>query len=99
MSRFNVVCIETGYGLEDRGVLVRVPDLSISSRSILESKQPPIQWIPVDFPPGLKRQRHVADHSPPTSAEVKKMWILHSLLHTSPCGGGLEYLHRSPCES
>jgi hypothetical protein len=25
--------------------------------------------------PGAKRQRREADHSPPTSAEVKKMWI------------------------
>jgi hypothetical protein len=25
--------------------------------------------------PEVKRQGHEADHSPPTSAEVKKMWI------------------------
>jgi hypothetical protein len=25
--------------------------------------------------PGVKRQGREADHSPPTSAEVKKMWI------------------------
>jgi hypothetical protein len=28
--------------------------------------------------PGVKRQGHEADHSPPTSAEVKKMWIYTS---------------------
>jgi hypothetical protein len=28
--------------------------------------------------PGLKRQGREADHSPPTSAEVKKMWIYTS---------------------
>jgi hypothetical protein len=27
------------------------------------------------FPPGVKRQRRESDHSPPTSAEVKKTWI------------------------
>jgi hypothetical protein len=28
--------------------------------------------------PGVKRQGREADHSPPTSAEVKKMWIYTS---------------------
>jgi hypothetical protein len=28
--------------------------------------------------PGVKRQGLEADHSPPTSAEVKKMWIYTS---------------------
>jgi hypothetical protein len=32
--------------------------------------------------PGVKRQGREADHSPPTSAEVKKMWIYTS---THPC--------------
>jgi hypothetical protein len=31
--------------------------------------------------PGVKRQGREADHSPPTGAEVKKMWISTS---TSP---------------
>jgi hypothetical protein len=30
------------------------------------------------FSPGEKRQRLEADHSPPTSAEVKKVWIYKS---------------------
>jgi hypothetical protein len=34
--------------------------------------QPPIQWVP-----GLKRPGREADHSSPTSAKVKKMWIYH----------------------
>jgi hypothetical protein len=37
--------------------------------------KPPIQWIPGALSPGVKRQGREADHSPPTSAEVKKMWI------------------------
>jgi hypothetical protein len=42
------VSISTGYGLDDRGVGVRVPKVSIifstSSRLALRSIQPPIQW-------------------------------------------------------
>jgi hypothetical protein len=33
--------------------------------------QPPIQWIPGALSPGVKRQGHEADHSPPASAEVE----------------------------
>jgi hypothetical protein len=43
--------------------------------------QPPIQWVPGALSLGVKRQGRESDHSPPTSAEVKKMWIYTS---TSP---------------
>jgi hypothetical protein len=64
-----------GYGLNDRGVGVRV---LVGSRIFssprwgpaLGSTQPPIQWVPGTFSPGRD-----ADHSPPASADVKKMWI------------------------
>jgi hypothetical protein len=55
---------------------VRVPvgsknfHFSISSRPALGFTQPPIKWVV-----GVKRQGREAHHSPPTSAEVKKMWI------------------------
>jgi hypothetical protein len=39
---------------------------------------PPIQRVPGDLSPGLKRRGREADHSPPTSAEVKKTWIYTS---------------------
>jgi hypothetical protein len=42
--------------------------------------QPPIQWVPVALSLGIKRQEREADHSPPSSAEVKE-WVelnLHS---------------------
>jgi hypothetical protein len=48
---------------------------SKSSRLALGSTQPPIQWVPGALSPGVKRQGHEADYYPPTSAEVKKMWI------------------------
>jgi hypothetical protein len=51
---------------------------STSSRPALGPTQPPIQWILGALSPGIKRQGHDADHSPPTSAEVKKMWIYTS---------------------
>jgi hypothetical protein len=49
-----------------------------SSRLALGSTQPPIQWVPGTISLGLKRPVREADHSPPTSAEVKKMWIYTS---------------------
>jgi hypothetical protein len=51
---------------------------SISSRPALRSTQPPIKMGTGGSFPGVKRQGREADHSPPTSAEVRKMWI-----HTS----------------
>jgi hypothetical protein len=36
---------------------------------------------PTSYPPsqGIKRPRREADHSPPTSAEIKNMWIYTSI--------------------
>jgi hypothetical protein len=48
------------------------------SRPALGLAQPPIQWVPGTLSPGVKRQGREADHSPPFSAEVKKMWIYTS---------------------
>jgi hypothetical protein len=31
-----------------------------------------LQWVPGAFSPGVKLQEREADHSPPSSAEVKK---------------------------
>jgi hypothetical protein len=71
--RHSVVGIATSYWLDDRGVGVRVPAgsriFSTSSRPVLGSTQPPIQWVPVDLSPGVKRPGREADHSPRASAE------------------------------
>jgi hypothetical protein len=79
VCRDNSVRIVTGYGLDDRGVGVRVPEgsrvFSTSSSPALVSTQPPIQWVPGVPSPGVKWPVREVDHSPPTSAEVKKMWI------------------------
>jgi hypothetical protein len=55
---------------------------SKSSRPALRSTQPPIQWVPAALSPGVKRSGREVDHSPPTSAEVKRMWIYTSTPHT-----------------
>jgi hypothetical protein len=54
--------------------------LFTSSRPGLASTEPPVQRVPGILSPGLKRAGHEADHSPPASAKVKKMWIYTSTL-------------------
>jgi hypothetical protein len=45
-----------------------------ASRTALGPTPPPIQWIPGAFSLGVKRLEREADHSPPSSAEVKE-WV------------------------
>jgi hypothetical protein len=52
--------------------------LSTLSRPTLVFTQPPIQWVPGALSSRVKRPGRESDHSPPTSAEVKKMWIYTS---------------------
>jgi hypothetical protein len=52
--------------------------LSTSPRLVLKPIQPPIQWVLGALTMGVKQPERLADHSPPTSAEVKNTWI-----HTS----------------
>jgi hypothetical protein len=55
--------------------------------------QPPIQWVPGALSLGVKRPLREADHSPPSSAEVKK-WVelyLHSPNTPSWCGVQLKH--------
>jgi hypothetical protein len=83
--RDSVVGIATGYGLDDRGVGVRVPVGSIIFSSPRRPDrfwgppaQSPIQWVPEALSPGVKQPEREADYSPPTSAEVKKARIYTS---------------------
>jgi hypothetical protein len=79
-SRDSSVGIELGYGLDDRGSRVRfLAGLGIflfttASRMALRSTQPPIQWVPGALSMGVKWPGGEADHSPPSSAEVKSAW-------------------------
>jgi hypothetical protein len=43
-----------------------------ASTTALELTQPPIQWVPGALSLGVKRPGREADHSPPSSAEVKE---------------------------
>jgi hypothetical protein len=53
-SRDSLVCVATRYGLDDKGVRVRVAVgsriFSKSSRPAVGSTQPPIQWVRGLFP-------------------------------------------------
>jgi hypothetical protein len=52
--------------------------VSTSSRQVLRPTLPPIQRVPGALSRGVKQPRREADHSSPTTAEVKKMWIYTS---------------------
>jgi hypothetical protein len=84
--RDSVVGIVTGYGLDDRGTVKNFL-FSTSSRPALGLSQPPIQWVPEALSPGAKRQGREADHSPPASDEVKKIWFYIYPLRYTPSWG------------
>jgi hypothetical protein len=48
------------------------------SRTALGPTQPSIQWVPAALSLGVKRPGREADHSPPSSAEVKNAWHYNS---------------------
>jgi hypothetical protein len=76
--------VATDYGLDDRGVRSSNPGnvknflFSTSSRPALGPNQSPIEWVSGTISSGGKQPTREAGHSPPTSAEVKKIWILTS---------------------
>jgi hypothetical protein len=47
---------------------------STVSRPALGPTQPPIRWIPHALSPGVKRPGREADHSRPSSTDVKNAW-------------------------
>jgi hypothetical protein len=55
--------------------------LTTTFRPSLGPTQPPIQWIQGVLPLGVKWPGREADHSPPSSAEVKNAW---SYIFTPP---------------
>jgi hypothetical protein len=71
--------------------LSKVKNFLFSTSSILAlgPTHPPKQWVPGTLSPEVKRPRREADHSFPTSAEVKKMWT-----YTSTPPYALVIIHR-----
>jgi hypothetical protein len=55
-------------GIENLKEIILLPK---ASRSALGLTQPPVERV---FPRGVKRPWREADHSPPSSAEVKNEW-------------------------
>jgi hypothetical protein len=79
--RDSSVGIALGYGLDDRGSRVRFPAggwefffFTTASRTVLGPNQSPIQWVPGSLSLGVKRPGREADHSLPSSADVKNAW-------------------------
>jgi hypothetical protein len=74
------VSIALGYRLDDWGSRVRFPAglgiflSTIASRMALRPTQPHIQWVPGALSLGVKWLRCEADHSPPSSTEIKE-WV------------------------
>jgi hypothetical protein len=67
-----------GYGLDDRGFgsqkRLGIFLVTTESRSDLGPTQPPIEWVPGVLSLWVKLPGREADHSPPSSAEVKNAW-------------------------
>jgi hypothetical protein len=77
-SRDSSVGIALGYGLDDRGSRFRfLAGLGIFLfttvfKTVLGPTQPPTQWVLGALSLGVKRRGREADHSLPSSAEVKE---------------------------
>jgi hypothetical protein len=69
------VAITTSYGLGQPEIDSRKWQKTVlygtASRQALGPTQFPAQWVPEVPSQGVKRLGHEADHSPPTSVEVK----------------------------
>jgi len=89
-----------GYGLDDRSSEVRfLEGLGIflevtTSRTALVPNQPPTQWVTGDLSLGLKQPGTEADHSPPSSSEVKERVELYLHSENTPSWRGAQLKHR-----
>jgi len=50
------------------------------SRPILAPTQPPFQLVPRAYSPQVRRPERQADHPPPSTAQVEKIWISANIL-------------------
>jgi hypothetical protein len=70
---------------------------STASRMALGPTQPLIQWVPGAHSLGVKRAGREADHSPPSSAEVKECVELHFYSPSTPSWRSAQ-LKKSSCQ-
>jgi hypothetical protein len=75
-----------GYGLDGRGLIpgrVKIFLLSVVPRPALGPIQSLMQWIPAAISLGVKQPDREADHSPPSSVDVKNGGAIPPLLSMS----------------
>jgi hypothetical protein len=85
----------TSYGLDDRGIVVRVPVVwGIVSFPMRLWGQPSLLFNGYKgiFPQRLKPPGREAHHSLPTFTEVRKMWIYASMLNLLNTGISLPFI-------
>jgi hypothetical protein len=66
--------LQAGRSAFDSGKGLRLFLLDTASRPDLGPTKPPNQWMPGALSLGVKRPGREADHSAPSSAEVKNTW-------------------------
>jgi hypothetical protein len=83
--------------LDDRVFRVRFPAgvgiflFTTASRTAPGPTQPPIQWVQGAVSLGVKRPGREADHSPPSSAEVKECVKLYLHSPNMPSSRGAQF--------
>jgi hypothetical protein len=85
-SRDSSVGRGAGYDLDGRGLIpdrVKIVLFSAASRPALGPNLPLVQWVLGAFSLWVKRPGSEADHSPPSSAEVKNGGVIPPLPHIS----------------
>jgi hypothetical protein len=65
-----------------------------ASKPALGPTQPPIQWVPGALSLGIKRPGRYANHSPPSSAEIKECVELRFHSPNTPSWRGAQLKHR-----
>jgi hypothetical protein len=97
-SRGSSVGIALGYELDDWGSIpgrgVGIFLFTTASRTALGPTQPPIQWVQGALSSGVKQQAREADHSPPSSAEVREWVELHLHSPNTHSWRGAQLKHR-----
>jgi hypothetical protein len=90
--------IGLSYGLDDGEFdsrrRLRIFLFTTSSRPALGPTQPPIQWVPGTLSLGVKWPGFEADHSPPSSAEIKNGSEIYLHSPNTPSWRGAQLKHR-----